>query len=98
MDRTLAFALVAVLGLLLAGYVLLSVNGADTAGYVILLSGPIVSTIVGAVLTHRVAVVKAVVDDVHHQTNSILTTRLDSLDTQLSAAATDRTAHDHTTP
>lgn len=98
MDRTLAFALVAVLGLLLAGYVLLSVNGADTAGYVILLSGPIVSTIVGAVLTHRVAVVKDVVDTVQHQTNSLLTTKLDSLNTKLDAAVDDRTAHDHLTP
>lgn len=83
-------ALVAVLLILVAGYVILASNGRDVSSYAIFLGGPIVSAIVGAVLAQRSSRVEAVVQQVKHQTNSLLTAHLDDITGQLEAARIDR--------
>lgn len=90
MDKSIAAVGAAVIVALVAGFVVLSWAGRDTAGYTLFVTGPLVSGAVGVILSKRVAVVQHVAEVVQHQTNSLLTTRLDSLDNQLNAAAGDR--------
>lgn len=91
MEKSLLVALVATLTILTTGYVILASNDRDTSSYAIFLGGPLVSAIVGAILAQRSARVEAVVQQVKHQTDGLLTARLDSVDRQLSAAHVDRT-------
>lgn len=81
-------ALVAVLVVLVAGYVILADRGRDVSSYAIFLGGPLVSSIVGVILTKRVAAVQASTDTVVHQTNSILTARLDHIDAEVASGPT----------
>lgn len=75
---------------LVSGYVTLAALHIDTIGYAVFVTGPIVSTIVGAVLARRVGAVQAVAEDVRKATNGMLTTRLDLVDDQLVAASAER--------
>lgn len=92
MDRTIATVATTLTLVLVAGFVTLAWSGRDTAAYVLFVAGPLVSTVVGVVLARKVSSVAGDVVAVKHQTNQMLTSRLDSLDTQLSAAADDRSA------
>jgi hypothetical protein len=91
MDKTLG-ALLAGFGLLLVGgFVTLALTGRPTDLYVLFVSGPLVSALVGGLLTRKVAAVQAITETVAHQTNGILTGRLDSVDNQLQDASDERT-------
>lgn len=92
MDRTIATVATTLTIVLVSGFVVLAWSGRDTAGYVLFVAGPVVSTVVGVVLARKVSTIGSDVTTVKHQTNQMLTTRLDSLDSQLSAAAADRSA------
>jgi len=77
---------------LVLGFVVLTAIGRDTTSYVIFVSGPLVSTLVGLVLSRKVSAVQATADEVKVATNGILGARLNSLDDQLAAASDERTA------
>lgn len=79
---------------LISGFVVLTVAGASTTGYVLFCTGPLVSGIVGAVLSKKVADVQVTAERVEHATNGILGLRLTSLDHQLEAAHHERAAMD----
>jgi hypothetical protein len=89
-ERSLLVALVAVLGILIAGYVILADRGRDVASYATFLGGPLVTAVVGYVLAQRTSAIQTTVQQVKHQTDGLLSARLDSVDTQLHAAAVDR--------
>lgn len=91
-DKATAAVIGAVAFVLIGGYVVLAALRVDTVGYAVFVTGPVVSTIVGAVLARKVAVVKAVAEDVKQATNGLLSVRLDSLDTQLASASDERAA------
>ena len=98
MDKTLG-ALIAGFGLLLVGgFVTLALTGRPTDLYVLFVSGPLVSALVGGLLTRKVAAVQAITETVAHQTNGILTGRLDSVDLQLQDASDERTRIAHPPP
>lgn len=90
MDRTLVLALIGVLGILVGGFVALGLSGVPTTDYLLFLGGPIVTTLVGLVLTKRTAVLQATTDVVVHQTNDMLTKRLDTIDQSQAAATVER--------
>lgn len=69
---------------LLGGFVGLSLAGIDTTGYVLFCAGPAVSTMVGIVLSHKVAAVAGVVEQVKHQTNGIATAQNAAVQAHLS--------------
>lgn len=90
MDRTTATLLVALGVSVLTAFTLLTLAGRDTTSLALLLAGPTVSGVVGALLAKRTAAVGADVQVVKHQTNSLLTNRLDVLGGQLDQSAADR--------
>lgn len=92
MDKTTAGALIAVLALLVSGFVALSLRGVATTEYLLFLGGPVVSALVGLVLTKRTAALQATTDVVAHQTNSLLQTKLTNIATALDDAVVDRHA------
>jgi hypothetical protein len=91
MDRTLGALVVLVALVLVGGFVTLALTGRPTDLYVLFVSGPMVSALVGGLLTRKVAAVQAITETVAHQTNGILTGRLDSVDNQLQDASDERT-------
>lgn len=70
-ERGTLLLIVSLTVALLGGFVALSLAGVDTTAYVLFCAGPIVSTAVGAVLSHKVNKVAGVVEQVKHQTNGI---------------------------
>ncbi len=58
---------------------LLTLTGHDTTAYVVFVSGPLVSTAVGAILGARVKAVGATAQQAVDQTNGSLTNRLDNI-------------------
>jgi hypothetical protein len=98
MDRTLGALVLGVALLLVGGFVALALSGHPTDLYVLFVSGPMVSALVGALLTRKVGAVQAIAETVAHQTNGILTGRLDSVDSQLQDASDERTRIAHPPP
>jgi hypothetical protein len=90
MDRTLAALIVFVALVLVGGFVTLALVGRPTDLYVLFVSGPLVSALVGGLLNRKVAAVQTIAETVAHQTNGILTGRLDSVDNQLQDASDQR--------
>lgn len=90
MDRTLGALVVIIALVLVGGFITLSLSGHPTDLYVLFVSGPLVSALVGGLLTRKVAAVQAITETVAHQTNGILTGRLDSVDNQLQEASDQR--------
>lgn len=78
------------LTVLVAGFVLLAWAGRDVSAYALFIGGPVVSAVVGVLITRRVATVSSDLAAVKHQTNSLLSVRLDTIDGELAAAAQDR--------
>jgi len=91
-DRTTAILIGSLSVLLVSGFVALSVIGVDTTAYVVFLSGPLMTSVVGAVLSHKVTSVQATVKAVGNQTNGIATAQRESLDVHLTAQ--DKTARE----
>jgi hypothetical protein len=90
MDRTLG-TLIGGFGLLLVGgFVTLALTGRPTDLYVLFVSGPLVSALVGGLLTRKVAAVQAITEAVQEQTNGLLGARLDHVDNQFEAASDER--------
>lgn len=87
MDKTTAGAILGVLALLVTGFIVLSVRGVATTDYLLFLSGPIVSALVGLVLTKRTVALQNATDTVVHQTNSLLTNRLDKIEGEVTGAS-----------
>jgi hypothetical protein len=79
-DRTTLTVSACGLVALVTGFVVLAETGNDTSAYVLFVSGPLVSTLVGALLVRKVSVVKKVAEDVRKQTNGIITMRLNTFD------------------
>lgn len=90
LDRTSVILVAVMCGILVVGFVTLTIAGVDTTAYVIFCAGPLMTTLVGAVLSHKVAGVAATVKVVEAQTNGIATAARESLETHLDAQ--DRTA------
>lgn len=90
MRADLVWPAVIVAVLLVGGFVTIIATGHDAAEYVVFVTGPVVSALVGAVLVKRVAAVQNVTDVVAHQTNSLLSTRLTAIDGALSEAKSER--------
>jgi hypothetical protein len=90
MDRTISALVVVVALVLVGGFVTLALTGRPTDLYVLFVSGPLVSALVGGLLTRKVAAVQAITETVAHQTNGILTGRLDHVDSQLQDASDQR--------
>lgn len=84
-DRATVVLLAVMSMVLVAGFVTLAVLGVDTTAYVVFLSGPLLTTIVGAVLSHKVAAVKQIVGYVQEQTNGIAAAQSARLDAHLTA-------------
>lgn len=70
-DRTSSGLILILVVALTAGFVGLSAIGANTLGYVLFVTGPSMTTLIGVVLSRRVASVAVVVDEVREQTNGI---------------------------
>lgn len=78
--------LTGVLGLtVLSGFIVLTAIGVDTTAYVVFLSGPLATMVVGAVLSHKVTGIQATATAVEKQTNGIATAQRDSLQDHLTA-------------
>lgn len=84
-DKSAAWILVVVGALLVAGFVTLDALGRDTSAYVLFLSGPAVTAVVGAVLGERVKHVKTTVDATREQTKALVTEQVSGLDDHLAA-------------
>lgn len=82
----------AVAVLLTAGLLTLILAGRDTSAYLLWAGGPVISGLVGLVLAARVKSVAASVAVVRHQTNSLLTSRLDRLDSEIGEVGSSSTA------
>lgn len=88
-----SMVLVALLAVtLIIGFVTLTVAGIDTTTFVVFAAGPLMTTIVGAVLSHKVtavastvAAVSGTVDKVQEQTNGLASATLIKLDSHLTA-------------
>jgi hypothetical protein len=90
MDRVALAGAAIVTLVLVGGFIFIASSGADTTGYVIFVSGPLVSSLVGAFLASKVRSVQATTDEVRHATDGLLTARLNSVDQQLAAASVER--------
>lgn len=90
MDRAVAWLLVALGVAVLGAFTVLTLAGRDTTSLALLLAGPTVSGVVGALLAKRTAAVGADVAVVRHQTNTMLSDHLDALGGQLDDAHDDR--------
>jgi hypothetical protein len=84
-DRTTAVLISALSIVLVTGFVALSVIGVDTTAYVVFLSGPLMTSVVGAVLSHKVMGIQTTMRAVEHQTNGIATAQRASLEAHLDA-------------
>lgn len=70
---TSVFALGALVVAFIAGYVVLAATGRDPLPYIVFLSGPAVSGVVGVILARHQGAIAADVSAVRHQTNSMMT-------------------------
>lgn len=93
MDRPLGVAAAAVTLLLTAGFVILTVTGHPTETFVLFVTGPTVTSIIGFALGKKVSAVQAVAEEVKTLTNGVLSGRLDHVDQQLADASEARTWH-----
>lgn len=78
-----SIVLVALVLVLVGGFVSLIITGHDTNTYTLFVAGPLVTTLVGAILSRRVKVVEAVARTVQEQTNGLLTAKVAGLHTHL---------------
>lgn len=85
LDRATAIALGVVVFVLVAGFVVLSALGRDTVGYTLLLGGPAVTAIVGAIVGRRVSAVQATVAAAQVETTAQVHDATVGLDAHLSA-------------
>lgn len=90
MRQDLVWPAVVVALVLVVGFVALAATNHDTSAFVVFVSGPLVSTLVGAVLVKRVAAVQTISETVETQTNSLLSNRLTHIDGALLDAKTER--------
>jgi hypothetical protein len=90
MDKVTALVLGVVAAILVGGFVAITLTHNATQDYMILLSGPAISGIVGALLLKRTAAVQADVTKVKVATNGMLTARLTDIQDTLAAASTER--------
>jgi hypothetical protein len=90
MDRSLGTLVVVVALVLVGGFVTLALSGRPVDLYVLFVSGPLVSALVGGLLTKKVATVQTLAETAVHQTNGLLGARLDHVDDQLADAAEQR--------
>jgi hypothetical protein len=82
---------VVVLGVV-AGFVVLGALGRDTTGLAVLVAGPLVTTIVGGVLSQRVRRVEEVARTVETQTNGAMSAQFAGVHDHLDAQTTELTA------
>lgn len=61
-----------VAGLLLTGYVVLTIYDRDTTGYVLLVGGPAITSIIGALINGRVKAVHLAVNNVRDNTAAVI--------------------------
>jgi uncharacterized membrane protein len=71
LDRSSVTLVGVLLVTLIGGFVALSVSGVETSTYVLFCAGPLMTTVVGAVLSRKVAVVEETVAKVEKQTNGM---------------------------
>lgn len=71
---------------LVGGFLALVLTGRDTSTYTLFVAGPLVTSVIGAILSQRVAKVESIAQTVKRQTDGQLTAQLagihDHLDTQ----------------
>jgi hypothetical protein len=86
---------------IVAGAVVLELAGVEMTTYAAIVAGPVVSGLVGLLLSKRVAVLqtlgsqnRAAIGRVEQQTNGLTTRRFNSLDDQLGSAAVDRASNE----
>lgn len=79
----LILSLVLVVVVLVVGFVVLGLAGKDTGAYTLFLAGPLITTIVGALLAQRVHAVEEVAKSVQAQTDGMLTDRLNEVHAHL---------------
>ena len=90
MDKVTALALTVVVAVLVGGFVAITLTHNATQDYLILLAGPAVSGVLGALILKKGATVAADVKAVKVATNGMLTARLTDIQDTLAAASTER--------
>jgi tetrahydromethanopterin S-methyltransferase subunit G len=90
MDRDTGVLVGAVSFILVCGFILLALTNHGTDAYVLFVTSPIVSALVGGVLAKKVAAVQQVAEVVQHQTDGLLSGRLDHVDQKLDDATGER--------
>lgn len=70
---------------LVAGFVVLTLAGRDTSTYTLFVAGPLVTSVVGAILSRRVHKVERIAQTVQAQTDGALTAQVEGLHEHLDA-------------
>jgi hypothetical protein len=81
-DRTLTLAGIISTLVLVSGFLALSIAGKPTEAYVLFVSGPLVSGVVGVILSRKVNAVAETTEQVKAQVNGALSGRFDQLEKQ----------------
>jgi len=87
LDKTLGIVATAAFLVLVGGFVALALAGRPTETYVLFVSGPVVSGVVGVILSRKVKAVQQSTSVIEQHVNGLLTSRLDHVDQALGAAA-----------
>jgi hypothetical protein len=92
MDKVTAIAITAVAAILVGGFVAITLSHNGTQDYLILLGGPAVSGLLGALILKRTVAVQQDLATVKEATNGALTGSLAEIKDALGAASTERKA------
>lgn len=85
-----ALAVLAALVLvLIAGFLLLVLAGRDTSTYTLFVAGPLVTSVIGTILSQRVTRVEQIAQTVQAQTDGQLTAKLEEIHSHLDAQTTE---------
>lgn len=79
LDRQAYYVVTVLIAVLIAGYVVLTGLGRDTTGYLLLVGGPLVTSVIGSLISRRVAAVAGAVAEVQAATAAVVEDELPAL-------------------